>query len=148
LNWRRGAGWLLAAGVIWLAGCGSIEAFRAMMDQYLGQPIEEVQRRFGYNHLVHEVPNGGKAYTWAWVERGITPGYQSPATYQTFVSGDRSYFTTVFPGMFFPPQPYELVCELSFVADAGGRVVAWRAHGDNCAYFQGPDAPMWSGRMP
>ena len=120
-----------------LAGCTSIERFQGMMDGYIGQPIDEIQQIFGYNHIERELDIGGRAYTWSWQKHGVTPGHSTPTSIHSYSSGS-SQHVTVRSGTYFPPEAYELACEFSFMTDTAGIVTAWRAHGNGCAAYPGP----------
>ena len=120
-----------------LAACATTAHFQQMMDSYLGMPISDVQNRFGYNYIERQLPDGNRAYTWTWTEKGVFPGYETPTTIQTF-SSDKGQHIIVIPGTYFPQTPYETTCEFSFITDKSGKTVSWRAHGNGCAGFAGP----------
>jgi len=120
-----------------LAACATTAQFQQMMDGYLGAPISEVQQRFGYNYIERHLPDGNRAYTWIWKEKGVFPGYETPTTIQTF-SSDKGQHVIVIPGTYFPQTPYETTCEFSFIADKSGKTVSWRASGNGCAGYVGP----------
>lgn len=120
-----------------LAACATTERFERMMDGYLGAPIGELQQRFGYNYIERQLPDGRRAYTWVWKETGVFPGYETPTTIQTF-SSDKGQHVVVIPGTYFPSTSYETSCEFTFITDAAGRTLTWRAHGNGCAHYRGP----------
>lgn len=130
-----------------LAACASTAQFQRMMDGYLGAPISEIQQRFGYNYIERQLPDGNRAYTWIWTEKGVFPGYETPTTIQTF-SSDKGQHIIVIPGTYFPQTPYETTCEFSFVTDKAGNAVSWRAHGNGCAGFRGPGTVLGPGGKP
>ena len=130
----RVAGLLL---LVLLSACVSTARFEQMMDGYIGVPIADLQRVFGYNYIERKLTNGHRVYTWAWQEKGVFPGYERPTTIQTFTS-DKGQHVIVIPGTYFPQTPYETNCEFSFIVDASDRTVSWRAHGNGCAGFYGP----------
>ncbi|MEW6330984.1 MAG: hypothetical protein AB1560_05935 [Pseudomonadota bacterium] len=121
-----------------LAACVTTARFEQMMDSYLGVPIGELQQRFGYNYIERQLPDGLRAYTWVWKEQGVFPGYETPTTIQTFSSSSGQQHVIVIPGTYFPSTSYESNCEFTFVADAAGKTVTWRAHGNGCAHYTGP----------
>ena len=120
-----------------LAACASTAKFQQMMDGYVGMPISDLQQRFGYNYIERQLPDGERAYTWVWKEKGVFPGYETPTTIQTFTS-DKGQHVIVIPGTYFPQTPYETTCEFTFITDKSGKTVTWRAHGNGCAGFAGP----------
>ena len=126
---------LLSAAL--LAACATTAQFQQMMDGYIGAPIGEIQKRFGYNYIERQLPDDYRAYTWIWTEKGVFPGYETPTTIQTF-SSDKGQHIIVIPGTYFPQTPYETTCEFSFITDKSGKAVSWRAHGNGCSGFAGP----------
>ena len=120
-----------------LAACATTAKFQQMMDGYIGVPISDVQLRFGYNYIERQLPEGERAYTWVWKEKGVFPGYETPTTIQTFTS-DKGQHVIVIPGTYFPQTPYETTCEFTFITDKSGKTLTWRAHGNGCAGFAGP----------
>jgi hypothetical protein len=130
-----------------LAACATTAQFQQMMDGYVGVPIGAVQQRFGYNYIERKLPNDRRAYTWVWKEKGVFPGYETPTTIQTFTS-DKGQHVIVIPGTYFPQTPYETSCEFSFITDASGKTLTWRAHGNGCAAFRGPGAVLGPGGKP
>ncbi len=128
-----------------LASCVTSSArFEQMMDGYLGAPVSDLQRHFGYNYIERRLPDGYRAYTWIWKEQGVFPAYERPTTIQTF-SSSAGQHVIVIPGTYFPATRYESSCEFSFITDVAGKTVTWRAHGNGCASFTGPDKVMGSG---
>jgi len=127
-----------------LSSCASTVRFEKMMDGYVGAPIADVQRVFGYNYIERKLTDGQRVYTWAWQEKGVFPGYETPTTIQTFTS-DKGQHVIVIPGTYFPQTPYETNCEFSFVVDAADKVVTWRAHGNGCPGFYGPGKVLGPG---
>jgi hypothetical protein len=126
---------LLASSL--LVACVTTARFEQMMDGYLGATISELQQRFGYNYIERQLPDGLRAYTWVWKEQGVFPGYETPTTIQTF-SSDKGQHVVVIPGTYFPSTSYETNCEFTFIADASGKTLTWRAHGNGCAHYSGP----------
>ena len=120
-----------------LAACATTAKFQQMMDGYIGAPISEVQQQFGYNYIERKLPDDKVAYTWVWKEKGVFPGYETPTTIQTYTS-NKGQHVIVIPGTYFPQTPYETTCEFSFITDASGKTLTWRAHGNGCARFAGP----------
>ena len=120
-----------------LAACATTAKFQQMMDGYIGAPISEVQQEFGYNYIERKLPDDKVAYTWVWKEKGVFPGYETPTTIQTYTS-NKGQHVIVIPGTYFPQTPYETTCEFSFITDASGKTLTWRAHGNGCARFAGP----------
>ena len=127
-----------------LAACVSTARFEKMMDDYLGMPIAELQRQFGYNYIERKLADGNRAYTWIWKEEGVFPAYQAPTTIETF-SSDKGKQILIIPGTYFPQTSYETSCEFSFIVDAMGKTVSWRAHGNGCAGFAGPGKVLGPG---
>lgn len=130
-----------------LVSCATTVQFERMMDGYLDVPIDKLQRHFGYNYIERKLDGGLRAYTWIWKEKGVFPGYESPTTIQTF-SSDKGQHVIVIPGTYFPQTPYETSCEFSFIVDASGKTVSWRAHGNGCSRFSGPGTVMGPGGNP
>ena len=133
--------------LVLLSSCASTARFEQMMDGYIGAPIADLQRVFGYNYIERKLTNGHRVYTWAWQEKGVFPGYETPTTIQTFTS-DKGQHVIVIPGTYFPQTPYETNCEFSFIVDATDRTVSWRAHGNGCAGFYGPGKVLGPGGKP
>lgn len=127
---------------ILLGGCASTERFQRDMDSYLGWDIPQLRERFGYNYIERDLGDGTRAYTWIWSERNLYQGYQSPDVIHSYTSADGSSQIIVSPGTYFPPSYGEYQCELSFIANADGRVTRWRAQGNGCAVYPGPDAVL------
>ncbi len=130
-----------------LAACATTAQFQRMMDGYVGVPIADVQHVFGYNYIERKLPDGKRAYTWVWTEKGVFPGYETPTTIQTFTS-DKGQHVIVIPGTYFPQTPYETTCEFSFITDAAGKTLTWRASGNGCAGFRGPGSVLGPGGKP
>lgn len=142
---KRGAGLPGLLLLSLLASCAtSTVRFEQMMDGYLGVPISDIQRHFGYNYIERRLPDGYRAYTWIWKEKGVFPAYERPTTIQTF-SSSAGQHVIVTPGTYFPATRYESSCEFTFIADAAGRTASWRAHGNGCPSFTGPDKVMGPG---
>jgi hypothetical protein len=130
-----------------LTACATTAQFKQMMDGYIGVPIADVQQTFGYNYIERKLPDGEQVYTWVWKEKGVFPGYQTPTTIQTFTS-DKGQHVIVIPGTYFPQTPYETTCEFSFITDASGKTLTWRASGNGCAGFRGPGTVLGPGSKP
>lgn len=125
-------------GMLLLSACASIEHFQRDMDSRIGWDLDRLRAHYGYNYLERELGEGLRAYTWTWTEQGMRPGYVAPNVIHTYQStqGTRVVIT---PGAYFPPDYYAYACEFSFIVDSGDRVVAWRAHGNGCAAYPGPE---------
>jgi len=130
-----------------LTACVTTARFEQLMEGYLGVPIADVQRTFGYNYIERKLPDGKRAYTWVWKEKGVFPGYETPTTIQTFTS-NKGQHVIVIPGTYFPQTPYETTCEFSFITDASGKTLTWRASGNGCAAFRGPGTVLGPGGKP
>jgi hypothetical protein len=130
-----------------LAACATTAQFQRMMDGYLGEPIGKVQQQFGYNYIERKLPDGKRAYTWVWKEKGVFPAYETPTTIQTFTS-NKGQHVIVIPGTYFPQTPYETSCEFSFITDAAGKTLSWRASGNGCSAFRGPGTVLGPGAKP
>lgn len=128
---------ILAAMLLSLAGCASIERFQRNMDAYLGMDINQLRSQFGYNYIERKLDDGMRAYTWTRVERGTIPGYRSPDIIRTYQSSKGTH-VVLSPGYYFPPEYYERICEFSFIVDAEGRAISWRAQGNGCAVLDIP----------
>lgn len=113
------------------------------MDAQIGKPVDSLQELFGYNFVSRELDAEKTAYTWIWVYSDITPGYETPTVVDTYRS-DTFKQTTIVPGTYFPPTPYEEQCEFSFVAGSDGTTESWRAHGAACAIFPQAVKPLGS----
>ncbi|MFO1352070.1 MAG: hypothetical protein U1F68_15890 [Gammaproteobacteria bacterium] len=140
---KRGC-WLVAVlgGCLLMTACASLEAFRNLMDSQIGKPIAEVREAFGYHYIERQL-EGGKAYTWHWSRSGVSPGYETPTTIQSFGS-NRLRDTIISPGAYFPPAYYEEACEFSMITGPGGRVEAWHAQGNGCASYVGAEPVLRS----
>ncbi len=131
-----------------LAGCASTERFQRKMDSHLGWSIAELREHFGYNYIERDLGDGTRAYTWTWYDRELHQGYQSPDVIHTYKSADGSPHVIVTPGTNFPPSFTEYHCELSFIVGAQGRVIRWRAQGNGCAVYPGPDKVIKQSNVP
>ena len=127
---------LSAACLIMLAGfaCTNIKHFKQHMDRYIGQPIEKIQGKFGYNFIERKLENNQRAYTWTWTQTDFSPGHRTPDIIRTYQSAKTTY-TYIIPGSYFPPAHYEFSCEFSFITNEHKRAIAWRAHGNGCASY-------------
>lgn len=131
-----------------LGGCASIERFQRDMDGYLGWEVERLRAQFGYAYLERDLGEGLRAFTWIWTEQGVRPGYVT-SDIRTYHSAEGGiYHEVVWPGMYFPPDYYVYSCEFSFIIDAGGQVIGWRAHGNGCAAYPGPGPVLQHGVVP
>ncbi|MHB8622902.1 MAG: hypothetical protein ACYC9J_02085 [Sulfuricaulis sp.] len=130
-----------------LVACVSTARFEQMMDGYIGMPLAELQRHFGYNYIERNLTDGNRAYTWVWKEKGVFPAYAEPTTIETY-SSNQGQHVIVIPGTYFPETPYETSCEFSFIVNAAGQTLSWRAHGNGCAGFTGPGKVLESGKKP
>ena len=126
----------LIAGLL-LGGCVSIERFQHTMDSHIGWDIDRLRAYYGYNYIERDLGNGQRALTWIWSDRGMRPGYLAPDVIHTYRSAQGTQ-VLVTPGSYFPPEYYEYGCEFSYIVDAQGHVVSWRAHGSGCASYPGP----------
>jgi len=126
-----------------LQGCASSEKFRAQMNANLGLSIGQVQEAYGYTNTIRELKNNRKAYTWTWVETGITPAMSTPSFIRTYES-DTQKVISIEQGTFFPPEPYVTRCEFTFYVNAAGIVESWRAQGPGCKSYRGPAEVMRS----
>lgn len=143
------AGHILVLAVALLAaGCASLERFQSDMDGYLGWDVEDLRAHFGYAYIEHDLGDGLRAFTWTWAEQGIRPGYVTPEVIRSYRSAEGATRVTVSPGMYFPPDYYAYSCEFSFIIDADGRAIGWRAHGNGCASYPGPGTVMQRGVNP
>lgn len=124
-------------GVVLLSSCASIEHFQRDMDSRLGWDIDMLRAYYGYNYIERDLGEGLRALTWTWAEQGMRPGYVTPDVIHTYRSngGTRS---VIWPGTYFPPDYYAYACEFSFIVNTEDRAVAWRAHGNGCAIYTGP----------
>lgn len=131
-------------GMVLLAGCASIEHFQRDMDSRVGWDLDRLRAHYGYNYIERDLDDGVRAYTWTWTEQGMHPGYVTPDVIHTYQStqGTRTVIT---PGTYFPPDYYAYACEFSFIVDTEDRVVAWRAHGNGCAAYPGPEQILQRG---
>lgn len=134
---KSATGFLVLLALSMLVACATTARFEQMMNGYLGAPIGDLQRRFGYNYIERQLPDDYRAYTWIWKEQGVFPGYETPTTIQSF-SSDKGQRIIVIPGTYFPSTSYETTCEFSFITDKSGKTVSWRAHGNGCAHYVGP----------
>lgn len=118
--------------LVLLAGCATTENFRATMNHFIGQPIDEARFAYGYNYQERALDDGRTAYTWKRIERGVSPGYRDPVLLQTEeIDGERR-LVSISAGSYMPPQRYTLRCEFTFIVGRDGVIDTWRAHGDGC----------------
>ena len=128
-----------------LGGCASLERFQRDMDSYLGWDIDRLRAHFGYNYVEHDLGDGTRAFTWVWSDRSLRPGYVTPDVIHTFRSAEGSTRVLVSPGTYFPPDYFEYFCEFSFIVDESGHAVTWRAQGNGCAAYPGPERVIQHG---
>ncbi len=139
----RSLGLILLAGLT-LVGCASVERFQRSMDSHLGWDVDRLRAYYGYNYIERDLGKGQRALTWTWTERGMRAGYHSPDVIHTYQSAQGTQ-VFVSPGNYFPPDYYEYGCEFSFIIDAQDRVASWRAHGNGCAAYPGPEPILQHG---
>lgn len=132
--------------VVILAGCATTERFEREMDSYLGWDIAQLREHFGYNYIEHDLGDGTHSYTWVWSDRSLSPGYLSPDVVHTYQSPEGATRMIVSPGTYFPPSYYEFLCEFTFILDSSGHAVRWRAQGDGCAAYSGPESVLGHGK--
>lgn len=128
---------LLICAVL-LHGCATMERFQQGMDSRLGWDIDRLRAQLGYNYIERDLGDGRRAYTWTWAEQGMRPGYVSPDVIHTYQSAQGTR-VVVTPGTYFPPDYYRYACEFTYIVDASGRATAWRAHGNGCVAYPGPE---------
>jgi hypothetical protein len=131
-----------------LAGCASLERFQRDMDSYIGWDIERLRAHFGYGYIERDLGDGLRAFTWTWADQDLRPGYVTPEVIHSYRSAQGATHVVVSPGMYFPPDYYYYSCEFSFIIDAGGRAIGWRAHGNGCGAYTGPGTVMQHGTVP
>lgn len=124
-----------------LFGCANLEQFQKKMDSHVGQHIDVLRQTYGYNYIERKLPQGRRVYTWVWRMRNVTPGYQTPTVIHRYHYNKRSQ-VFVIPGSFFPPEIYESVCEFSFITNSNGVTISWRAHGNGCSIYPGPEPSL------
>ncbi|MFN2308873.1 MAG: hypothetical protein ABR553_03910 [Gammaproteobacteria bacterium] len=139
---------LVLAGLLLLGGCASLERFERDMDGYLGWDIERLRAHFGYAYLERDLGQGLRAFTWSWTEVGVRPGYVGADVVRSYRSAEGATQVVVSPGMYFPPDQYAYSCEFSFIIEASGHAIGWRAHGDGCAAYTGPGPVLRRGVTP
>ena len=128
---------LLITGLL-VSGCASIEQFQRKMDSYIGWDVDQLREQFGYNYIEHDLGEKRRALTWTWTSSSLYPGHQTPDVIHTYQSAQGTTHSVVVPGNYYPPEYYEYVCEFSFIIDAQGRAMSWRAQGNGCASYPGP----------
>ena len=134
--------------ILSLGACASLERFQRDMDGYLGWEIERLREHFGYNYVEHDLGDGTRAFTWVWSERSLRPGYMAPDVIHTYRSAEGATQVLVSPGFYLPPDYSEYFCEFSFIVDKEGRAVDWRAQGNGCASYPGPEYVLHHGGVP
>ena len=139
--------YLLTSAVlaVLLAGCATTEHFQRDMDSYLGWDIGQLREHFGYNYIERDLGDGSHAYTWIWSDRSVSPGYLSPDVIHTYQSAEGAPRVIVSPGTYFPPSYYEYLCEFTFITNAEGHAVRWRAQGNGCSSYPGPESVLQHG---
>ncbi len=128
-----------------LGGCATTERFQRDMDSYLGWDIQQLREHFGYNYIERDLGDGSIAYTWIWADRNLSPGYVSPDVIHTYQSNEGTTRVIVSPGTYFPATYYDYQCEFSFIVDDHGRAIRWRAQGNGCALYTGPQFVLQHG---
>lgn len=143
----KGMRYILLSAILAMlvGGCATTERFERDMDSYLGWDIGQLREHFGYNYIERDLGDGSHAYTWIWSERNLSPGYLSPDVIHTYQSAEGTTRTIVSPGTYFPPSYYDYLCEFTFIVDAGGHAVRWRAQGNGCAAYTGPESVLRHG---
>ncbi|HEY9199402.1 MAG TPA: hypothetical protein VIR60_08550 [Gammaproteobacteria bacterium] len=138
---------IMLAALALLSGCASLEQFQRDMDSRVGWDLDQLRAHFGYNYIERDLGEGQRAYTWTWTEQGMRPGYVTPDVIHTYQSAQGTR-VMVSPGTYFPPDYYAYGCEITYVLDAEDRAVAWRAHGNGCAAYPGPEHVLQRGFGP
>lgn len=123
---------LTATLLVLLGGCATTENFRATMNHFIGQPIDEARLAFGYNYREHKLEDGRRAFTWVTAERRSTPGYRDPLLVQTEEIDGKRQIVAISPGSYMPPERYTVSCEFTFITARNGLIETWRAHGNGC----------------
>ena len=132
--------WLKIVGLaLLLGGCVTMEHFQRDMDSRLGWDLDRLRAHFGYNYIERDLGEGLRAYTWTWAEQSLRPGYVSPDVIHTYRSAQGDTRVIISPGSYFPPDYYAYACEMTYILDAAGHAIAWRAHGNGCAVYPGPE---------
>lgn len=134
--------------VMLLGGCATLEHFERDMDSRLGWDIDRLRAHYGYNYIEHDLGQGLRAYTWTWAERSMRPGYVTPDVIHTYRSTAGGTQVIVSPGSYFPPEYYAHACEMTYILDATGQAIAWRAQGNGCAVYPGPGSVLQRGMGP
>lgn len=138
---------VLLAVVLLSSGCATLEHFQRDMDSRVGWHIDQLRAHFGFNYIERDLGEGLRAYTWTWAERGMRPGYVTPDVVHTYQSSKGTQ-VVVRPGTYFPPDYYAYACEFTYIVDVEGRAIAWRAHGNGCAAYPGPEQFLQRGLGP
>jgi len=136
---------LILIATLTLGGCASTERFERNMDSHVGWDIDRLRAYYGYNYIERDLGEGQRVFTWVWTERGMRPGYQTPDVIHSYSSAQGTQ-VIVSPGSYFPPEYYGYGCEISFIIDAQDRVASWRAHGNGCSLYPGPERILQHGK--
>ena len=102
----------LAASAIF-AGCATTENYEKILDNWIGEHVDDLVLSWGSPQATHELPSGNKIVEYH--DRRIV-----------FVPG--SYTMPALP----PPQNYTFSCKTRFVIDQSGVVTKWDWEGDDC----------------
>jgi hypothetical protein len=112
---------LLAVALI--SGCATTAGYRAVMDTWTDNYVENLFYKWGYPHSSFAAPNGNTVYVYESSRNYTTPVY---ATTNTTNTGDA--YTSMYGG-----NVINMRCRTYFEVDnETKRIVAWRFQGNDC----------------
>lgn len=126
----------IIAGVVALAGCGTVANYQAAMEQFLGQPEAAVYANFGPPQNVYE-SGGSKFLEYYWQKRQVIPNFApSGNTYESRVvnnpvTGDATIYTEQTGQANNSPTVIDWECTTRFTIQ-GGYVVYYQFQGNGC----------------
>ena len=122
---------------ILLVGCATEAKYRAVLETWIGLPIDRLVSAWGPPHRSFKKQDGRTLYTWS-DQRTVmlSGGTTAQTTYHTGTvyggNGGKSFSgtsTTYVPN---PPTPLHLSCQTTFETDRSGKIIHWSYKGNDC----------------
>jgi hypothetical protein len=108
-----------------IAGCATAAKYQAVLNGWTGHDIKELQNAWGYPVNSFKAPNGNMVYVYS-SSGSYTLPTNTTSTYNVY--GNTVYGNSNTTG----GQTLKFWCNTFFEANESGRIVTWRAEGNNC----------------
>jgi len=122
-----------------LAGCAAMNEeakrkFQAEMDGYVGRPVDELILARGVPSASASLSTGGRVLEYSSGRTSISGGYSYLTYTPVFVpnSSGGGTWISVPSHQTAPIHTSERRCKLTFEVSAAGKVLNWRAEGNDC----------------